>query len=140
MKVSITKESKKQLTLAEAPIARKIIEYCKEDEMTTADWGEFAVNVACAGHNYGAHCKKVYEATARISKNCRAMNAYTDDSGDLDVWLEVAALTTHGFYIVGAYLSDLWSVTGDNVWAGIKDNRAEIASRMFIRRFTESET
>ena len=58
------------------------------------------------------------------------MNAFTENSGCLDVWIEATALVNgNEFIIIGAYLSDIWMITGYN--------NEEIASHMYIRRFKE---
>ncbi len=126
MKVSITKESKKILTLEEAQVARQIILDRKEDEWSVTEYAEMAVNVVCGCSD---HCVEVLKATAEINKNCRAWNVYSENSGTLDVWIKATAQTSEGFYIIGVYLSDIWEISDDN--------HAEIASHMFIRKFVE---
>ena len=124
MKVSISKESRRFISLAEAPIAQRIVKDLKEDESSAAEYATLAINAACEGH-----CVKVFEAKAVIAKNCRAYGAYFDDSGNLDVWVEATAQTSYGFCIIGAYLSDIWNLDGDN--------NDEMAGRMYIRQFKE---
>ena len=126
MKVNMSAESKKIITLEEAPIANAIIANLKEDESTAANYAEYAVNAACKGS-----CIEVFKASAAIAKNRRADNSIIEGSKDLDVWIEATAQTSNGFCIIGAYLTDIWSLTGDN--------SAEIASRhMYTRIFTEN--
>jgi len=130
MKVSITKESKKILTLDEASAARKMILDLKEDPCLT-DYAEMAVAFASRTNHSNDCCKKILEVSARIAKNCTVWNYYHDDSRDLDVWVEITARTNNGcFYMIGAYLSDIWTI-------GPEDQDREIASRMYIRKFVE---
>lgn len=129
MKISITKESKKVITIEEAQIAQKIIEGEKESTMTVAEAAEMAVNAAAILHNED-RCCRVLEATAQISKNIHVWNFYHDDSRHLDVWVEATAQTENGFCIIGAYLSDIYQIASDN--------REEIARHMFVRWFKEA--
>lgn len=126
MKVSISKESKKIISLEEAPIAKAIVDSFSDDSCSVAEYARMAVNVACSRRE---SCLKVFEATAIVSRNCRAWDRIIDGSKDLDVWIEATAQTTDGFYIIGAYISDIWEITGDN--------KEEIRNRMFIQHFTK---
>lgn len=115
--------------MEEAPIAKAIIDDLKSDESTAAEYAKMAVN-AIVGY---AACDAVYDATAVIAKNNRIYNRYTDESKDIDVWIKATAKTYNEFYIIGAYLSDVWSLTGDAA------QDAEIVSNMYVRKFTESK-
>lgn len=127
MKVIITKESKRYITLEEAAIARKIISDCREDGMSPADYAKIAIDaVGTRGYNW---CVKIYEASAEICKNCRIWDAYGDGTRDLDIWITATAKTVNGFIEIGANLSDIWSITSDN--------GEEIASLMYVRQFQE---
>ena len=124
MNVIMSKESKRIITLEEAPIARAIIANLREDEATATDYIKYAINAACKGS-----CLEVFKASAAIAKNRRADNSIIEESKDLDVWIEATAQTSDEFCIIGAYLTDIWSLTGDN--------GAEIASHMYVRHFVE---
>lgn len=126
MKVTFAKDFKKHVTLDEAPIIQRIIKSMKEDETPVSEWAEMAINLACGQGNF---CEKVFEAKASIAKNCRINNYYDEDSRNFDVWIETTAQASNGFYIIGAYLSDIWQIGGI-------DNK-EILSHMYIRIFTE---
>ena len=127
MKVRLEKEEKKYITLEEAPIAREIIASMKEDESTAEEYAEMAIRAAYDGNAWSIDTMR---ATAKISKNNRAWNEYSNDSGCLDIWIEATAyVNTDEFIMIGAYLSDIWKITGDN--------NTEIASRMYIRKFKE---
>lgn len=129
MKISITKDSKRVITLEEVEQARKIIESEKENDSVNY-YAEMAVDAAATLHG-GDDCVKVLEASAEIAKNQRLWNFYHEESRDLDVWVRVTARTYRGFCIVGAYLSDIYQLTSDN--------KKEIAaSHMFIRWFAET--
>ena len=123
MKVRMTADSKRILSLAEAPIANRMIREMKEDESTAADYIKTAIYAT------GDSVEEVYKAEAEIAKNCRIWNQYAEDSGDIDIWINAEARTRDGFIIIGAYLSDIWQLTGDN--------GEEIAKYMYIRKFAE---
>lgn len=132
MKVRLEKESKKYITLAQAPIVREIIADMKEDEETAADWVKYAI---AAPYNHMEYSVEVLKASAKIAKNNRAWNALNEHSEDLDVWIDATAYVScadgYEFIIIGAYLSDIWQITSDNA--------LEIATHMYIRRFKEVE-
>ena len=121
MKVTINAESKKVLTIAELDAAKEIVRQMKEDESSAAEYATCAVNAT------GDYCVKVYEVTAYIMKNCRVWDAYEAGSGTLDVWIDCTARTTNGFKVIGAYLTDIWNISGE-------DNQTQ---HMFIQSFSE---
>lgn len=130
MKVRLEKESKKYITLAEAPIVHEIIADMKEDESTAADYAKYAIEAA---YNLRAYNVEILKASAKIARNARAYNLYSDHSANLDVWVDATGYVTtsngNEFIIIGAYLSDIWQITSDNA--------LEIAANMYIRRFKE---
>lgn len=127
MKVTLLKEDKKYITLEQAPIVRQIISDMKEDENTPAEYADIAIRAAYDGNAYDI---EVLKASAKISTNCRAMNCFTVNSSNLDVWIEATAcVNDNEFIVVGAYLSDIWQIT--------HNNRKEMASHMYIRKFKE---
>lgn len=130
MKVTMKKEAKRYITVAEMPDVRAIIEYQKEDTNTAADYAEMAAQVIGGGH-----CSvQILEAKAEICKNCRAKNNYTETSGDLDVWITFTAVLDNGLSGIvmgGANLTDIWNITGH------ADTDEEIKRHMYIRMFKE---
>lgn len=129
MKVTILKEDKRYITLEDAPVVHQIIADMKEDESTAADYAKYAIDAAYDLRAYGI---EVLKASAKIAKNARAWNAYNDHSETLDIWINATAYVNgNEFIIIGAYLSDIWQITCDN--------RKEIASHMYIRKFTETK-
>lgn len=122
MKVAITKEAKRILSVAEMPAVQRMIKEMREDT-GLMDYAGMAARVAA-----GTNVVRVLEASAEIAKNCRVWNAYHEESADLDVWMRVTAYTDKGFVMVGAYLTDIWQ---------IGNNNEEIRSHMYIRLFRE---
>lgn len=70
MKVTLLKEDKRLITLADAPIVCQIISDVKEDEYTAEKYAEMAIRVAYNSNAYGI---EVLKASAQISTNCRVM-------------------------------------------------------------------
>ena len=128
MKVKLTQEYKKYITVAEMPTVREIISDMKEDLSTVEEYAEMAIQAAYDGIAYS----EILKASASIAKNQRAWNAYSDHSETLDVWIEATAYVNgNEFIMIGAYLTDIWQIGSDN--------RKEIASHMYIRRFKEAK-
>lgn len=129
MKVRITKETKKWMTLEQAPIAHQIIKNEKDDETTAAEYAEMAIRAVYFGSAWGV---EVLKADASIAGNCRICDQYSDESGTLDIWIDTTVcVNDNEFIIIGAYLSDIWQITGSF--------DQEIVSHMYIRRFKEVE-
>lgn len=127
MKVNLTAEMKKFITVAEMPAVKKVMQYEKEnDEWTMQEWAKMAARLV-----FDDNGAKVIEATARIAKNQRVWDAFDEETRDIDVWIEFTAFSEYrsSFIIAGVYLTDLWQLT--------KDNADEIKSHMYIRRFEE---
>ena len=127
MKVNLTAEMKKFITVAEMPAVKKVMKYEKEnDEWTVQEWAKMAARLV-----FDDNGAKVIEATARIAKNQRVWDAFDEETRDIDVWIEFTAFSEYrsSFIIAGVYLTDLWQLT--------KDNADEIKSHMYIRRFEE---
>ena len=127
MKVNLTAEMKKFITVAEMPAVKKVMQYEKEnDEWIVQEWAKMAARLV-----FDDNGAKVIEATARIAKNQRVWDAFDEETRDIDVWIEFTAFSEYrsSFIIAGVYLTDLWQL--------IKDNADEIKSHMYIRRFEE---
>ncbi len=129
MKVQITKEAKKWLTVAEMPIVKKIIADFRNGDNSDVTAEEIAKYASAVIFN-GQTADKILEASAEIAGNKRIYNYYNDKSGRLDIWVNFTAFHEyHGFVIGGCYLSDIWSLTDEN--------REEIKRHMYIREFKE---
>lgn len=127
MKVNLTAEMKKFITVAEMPAVKKVMQYEKEnDEWTVQEWAKMAARLV-----FDDEATMIIEAKARIAKNQRVWDAFDEETGDIDVWIEFTAFSEYrsSFIIAGVYLTDLWQLT--------KDNADEIKSHMYIRQFKE---
>lgn len=123
MKIKFTTEAKKYITINELPAVKRIIAEMKEDT-GIKDYAEIAARVA-SGYN-GKF--EILKSEAEIAKNARVNNAYGENSGNLDIWLNIYAFDSFaGFFEIGIYLTDVWAVTGDNA--------EEIKANMYIQRY-----
>ena len=125
MKVNLTAEMKKFITVAEMPAVKKVMQYEKEnDEWIVQEWAKMAAELVCSHSRV-----KVLEASAEIAKNFRVRDAYGEDSADFDVWVKFTAFADDSFVMGGVYLTDLWTASADN--------REETIKHMHVRRFEE---
>lgn len=129
MKIAITAEAKKYITLADMPAVRKVIDSFKDDGCTVKEYAEQAARIAS-----GNNSVKVLECSAKIAGNCRVWDRFDNGTAQFDVWVDFTAIISNGFdgiIMGGAYISDLWDATGNN--------DEEVRSHMFIRKFTETK-
>lgn len=124
MRIHFYKEDRQYFTLAEAPIIDTIIKDMKSSSETVAEQVKYAMNA------FNIHAYDVLKADAKIARNHKTLNYYNDESGTIDIWVDAIVKTYNAFYMVGFFLSDAWSVAADN--------HDEIASRMHVRKFIES--
>ena len=126
MKVKFTKEIKDIITVSELPAVREMFEVMKEDT-GLKEYAATAARIAARSNDV-----EILKAEAEIARNRRVFNRYSDNSGFLDVWLNVYAFDAYkGFYTIGAYLSDIWESTGEN--------SEELRSYMYIREYVENK-
>lgn len=125
MKVIMSEDSKRAVSVSELPAAKKIIQYMKEDSETAADYAASAVRALCGC------CDEVFKASAEIAKNGRVYDAYASGSGNLDVWINfIARADSREIVEGGAYLTDIWNITGDE--------NDEIKEHAFLLRYKRS--
>lgn len=122
MKVKITADTRKWLTLEELPAAQTIIRDMREEDA--------AADLEILAGFFHASAPKEY--TAEIAGNARIWDAYGEGTGRLDVWIECMLLDgwedgKNVIYNVGCYLTDLWSIGGVDA--------DELRSHMYVRRF-----
>lgn len=110
MKVTLEKDYKRYYTLEDMESAKAVIQYEKEDLETAAGWLEYAAIEAIKAID--DTFREVVTAKAHTARNCRAWNAYGDNTYDIDVWIEGLVRTSQGYMELGAYLSDIWQTGG----------------------------
>ncbi len=119
MKVKITEDSKKILTLDLMPKVREIIRDMREDDYMT-EYCQRAVRLVSPWSD-----AEILKADASIMKNSRVWDYYSNGSKDLDIWIECYGFVPlEGFYRIGFYLSDIWELGNDN--------KEEIKSHFYI--------
>lgn len=122
MKVKLTEEAKNYISVAEMPAVKQIIKDMKEDDGIIG-YAQAAAHVASGWNGF-----EILKAEASIAKNCRVWNQYGENTKDLDIWLDIYAFDSYaGFYEIGIYLSDVWSITGDN--------SDELKNYMYIEKY-----
>lgn len=122
MKVELTEEAKNYISVAEMPAVKQIIKDMKDDDNIIG----YAQDAACVASGWFGF--EILKAEASIAKNCRVWNLYGENTGDLDVYLDIYAFNNYaGFYKIGAYLSDIWSIC--------EDNAEELKEHMYIRAY-----
>lgn len=126
MKVRISDESKKIITIEQMPAARKVIEAMKDDDWTVKDYAAMAARIAS-----GCNGVRVIEASAAVFGNHRVWDAIAEGTEWFDVWVEFIAFTGDSFITGGAYITDLWRSSVDNL--------DDIRSHMYIRKFVEAK-
>lgn len=124
MKIMLTADLKKTLTSSEKLTAGILVRAMEEEETDVKEYAAMAARVAA-----GTDQVTVLEASAEVAKNERNWNGMFNESANFDVWVNFTAYAGNCFVIGGAYLSDIWEITGRN--------NAEILDRMFIRKFVE---
>ena len=129
MKVTLTKKSKENIKASQLDAAREVIRACREDESSAADYAVYAVN--CIMHNQHGSCESILKCSAEVMPNYRAWGLWGNETEDLDVWIEGIADCYDSFVRFGAYLSDIWSITGENC--------AELSRYMYKRIYTEKD-
>ena len=123
MKIQMTEDSRKIITLADMPAVRRLIREMKEDNYIK-EYGGMAARVASGEYD----TFEILKAEAEVAKNNRVFNAFFDGSENLDIWCRFYAYNSYyGFYEIGAYITDIWNITGDN--------SDEIRQQMYINAF-----
>lgn len=125
MKVKITNETKREITVAQLAKAKEIVKALanpdNEEPNGTEEYFKVAVRAAS-----GDNVREVLKVEARIARNCGVWDAmWGEDTEDLDVWIEGVAETWSGIYKVGAYLTDIWNISAED----------KQTNKMYIRKF-----
>lgn len=134
MRVTFDKDYKKYLTIAEYEAAKRIIAGEKEADYTPAWWAEMAAKEILRAKKAAGISDwfgEVLTADAKIAGNCRVQDYWGDDTGKLDIWISAKVTTGRGYLELGAYISDINSISCES--------RGEMACHMYQRyaRFEE---
>lgn len=125
MKVRITNDMKKSLTVAEIAAVRKIISDMKE--ISHKDFLEDVKNAfSLAMEKECVSNFEILKAESEIAKNARSWDCL-EEGYNLDIWVTAYGYNQYyGFLELGFYLSDFWQ--RDDV------NKDEIRYRMYVRK------
>ena len=135
MKVTITKESGRWMTVDELPFAKKIVQDMKEDEWSAKEYAEMAADAILQYSKYDklGIRKDVLTASAEICRdNGIEYEQFGEGCGRLGVWIEATVETYHGFLKFGCLLSDIWGL-------GTDEARWELLKHSYVRSFTEQD-
>lgn len=124
IKINLPENYKKVYTVEDVEIMKELAKNFNDQTAEEAGIADAAESLARLFDSSA----KVLEAEAETAKNARVWDYYTG-AKDIDIWITIKFLGWSDFYIIGAYLSDIWSITGENT--------EELKSRMYIRKFTE---
>lgn len=128
-KISMPQDWKRLFNVAELESIKKIQKSLVEGSdkgKLDLTWEVREVMEVATGHDL-----EVLQASAEWSHNCRIYDYYDVDTGNIDVWMEVVCYgVCDGFYRLGAYLSDMWTVG--------EYNKEEIKGHMYIKHYVES--
>lgn len=116
-KISFPDEYKRMFTLSDLESCKKLKESIKnDDDKIDLSW-EAAMAAVIASDNHVGD-GQILAGNAVFAKNSRIYEHYCEGSGTMDVWIEVKAFDScYGFYDIGAYLSDIWQHTYENIEA-----------------------
>ena len=133
MKVNITKESRKWMTVEELPYAKQIVKDMKDDDFSVADYAKMAADAIIWGRYNHDYVNRIMEADAEICRdNGIAYEQFGEGCGRLGVWLRFTAETFDGFLKVGCLLSDVWAL-------GTDEARETLIGHSYIRYYTEQK-
>ena len=131
MIVNVTEESKRYLTMAEEPFVYKIVgDFQEQEEGEPGEYLDMAAQIVA--RKYGEYPKKVIFARAEIAKNERICNIHGEGTENLDVWIEGLVQTDSSYIELGAYITDIWDISGVN-----RAHDDQLVSHMYVRRFKE---
>ena len=120
MKIRMPKDFKKYYTLEELEQMKTIRANLKkwEEETPAEEWLKMAARDIIRGE--GDHILEVLKAEAKFAGNCRVWNAYGEDTGRMDIWIEGVVQCFDQILEIGAYLTDIWAIDGRN--EAVRDN------------------
>ena len=116
-KIGFPDEYKRMFTLADLESCKKLKESIKNDDGKIDLSWEVAM-AASIGSDSHVGDSQILTAKAEFAKNSRIYEHYCEGSRVMDVWIKVKAFDSYyGFYNIGAYLSDIWQHTYENIEA-----------------------
>ena len=123
-KITLPKNYKETFTINDVEQMKKVIDHYNKDDPEAVKYAIESLESLFKG--------KAITNEAEAALNSRIYNAHETNSGNVDIWITATIYSDFEskFYIVGAYITDIWNITGDN--------NDEIKSYMYIREFKET--
>ena len=133
MKANLPNDYRSSCTLEMLAEARAAIAQAKNDTETPAAYLHAAA--AHLARFRDKYVDRVIEANARAALNCALdLDQFGEGCGCFDIWIEgIVRLSPCAFAEVGAYLTDIWNLTGD------PDEDAPALGRMWWRLYTPQD-
>lgn len=114
-KISFPEEYKRSFTISDLEACKKLEKSIRNDD-GKIDLSWEAAMAAIIGSDSHVSDSQILAEHVQFSKNHRIYEHYCEGSGTMDVWIEVKAFDScYGFYDIGAYLSDIWQHSYENV-------------------------
>lgn len=134
MKVTITKESGRWMTVNELPYAKQIVQDMKDDAWSAKDYAKMAADAVLSAPRYNNDSvREVLSASAEITRDSGiAFEQFGEGCGLLGVWIKATVETWKGFLKISFLLSDAWML-------GTDEARDALISHSWIRYYTEQE-
>lgn len=134
MKVNITKESGRWMTVDELPYAKQIVQDMKDDAWSAKEYAEMAARAVLSAPRYNNDgVREVLSASAEICRdNWIEYDQFGEGCGRLGVWIVATVETWDGFLKVGCLLSDIWAL-------GTDEARETLIGHSYIRYYTEQK-
>lgn len=119
MKVSLPINYRQRFTLEQLEQAKNVIKLCKEDTSNPADYAQIAINEIIKHGDTGASwLYEIHNVKATVEPNMRCHHdQYGDDTGFMDVELDIVAETDHGFIHAWCRMIDIWQIDGEHDFA-----------------------
>ena len=111
-KIRLTDNSKKFMSMQEIDDVKAMIRELQNQGLETDIFNLIPVVMGCIKNSTWSY----YDVTMEICRNVRVpYNYYTENSAFYDVWVDFKAFNDlDGFYVVGIYLSDIYSISEYN--------------------------
>lgn len=121
VKINFPKDYKNYFTVADVERAKKVIKDFKENPIDFYDMASMAI------YDIGGSVNEIYSVKAEVCRDAGTHDAYYEDSGNIDVWLDIVAETSDGFIKLGCLLSEIMFISSE-------DHLTRFNSRLYKRR------
>ena len=141
-KIRLTDDSKKFMSMLEIDDVKAMIQELQNRGLETDIFKLIPVAMGCIKSLYlptsssrihqrsnSTWSYSYYDVTMEICENRRVpYNYYTENSAFYDVWVDFKAFNDlDSFYVVGIYLSDIYSIS--------EDNKQNVRTHMYVKEY-----